>query len=86
MSTPDESPVRLFSFPDQGKDTVGTTVGNVYDSDGNGSSVLSHWDTFHAEKKLPSIDDVPIEEQAEIIPTILFLLITDQDIQKIKVD
>ena len=35
---------------------------------------------------MPSIDDVSIEKQAATTPTSLLVLITDQDIQKVKID
>ena len=50
LSTPDEPPVRLFYFNDEDKNTVSTIVADDHNFDSNGPSVVSHWDTFHAEK------------------------------------
>ena len=87
LSTPEEPPVKALYFPDEDQeDTVNAHEG--YNSDGNVPPVTTHWDTYHAEEILPSSEG-PVEEQAVVIPTAAidtFVLITDADIDKMKVD
>lgn len=48
----------LYYPKDDEGDTVDAVCSEGYDSDGDAPPLITHWDTFHSESKLPS-SDVP---------------------------
>ena len=85
LSTPDDPPIKASYYPsDVEEDTVGATIG--YDSDGHVPPDTSHWDTYHAEAVLPSSGGPTQAQAVTTAPRNTFVLITDADISKMKVD